>query len=416
MKVTSDDRLHEIPLETQASDDPEALFKEARQRRRRRWLWTGAVVLVAVALVALGVTLSSGGGRPAPTSKATSSQPQVSAVPRFTVQSIDLKGFAPEHVFSQGGKVWLIGPSNPEGFTNCKIESVNPATLRRHLYPLAACGDYITTDGGAIYLTAISYEHGTNNEQVRIERFDPATGHSTVIAAVIMTLVGSAQAHVAFAYADGSLWFRGYGSPGTPSDDLVQVSPSTGTVVRTVPDSTSPLLTDEPSLLGNGTTLWLASGPGSSAAIATLAPGQSVPTQVYAESASGNVVWLASVHGNVWADVTTNNIPHLVEFSPSGAVLLRTGPLLLGNAPLVSTGSTLWTSGVVGNCNSPIQVLQVNGSTGRTTPAVTVHTSSNPCVVASGLASAGRFVFQLIGWPATPARLYRIGARQGGQT
>ena len=245
---------------------------------------------------------------------------------------------------------------------------------------------------------------------MHIERFDPATGHSTVMAPVIMTLVGSSAAHVALAYADRSLWFRGYGTPGTPSDDLVQVSPSTGAVVRTIPDSASPLLTDEPSMVGNGDILWMAGGPGTVAAIATLAPGEAAPTQVYAENGPGGVQWLAAVHGNVWADVTTNGVPHLVEFSPSGTVLLRTGPQLLGTTALVSTGSNLWTSGVV-TCVNPIQVWQVNGSTGRATAAVKVHTSSNPCVVASGLANAGRFVFQLVGWPATPARLYRIGPK-----
>ena len=268
----------------------------------------------------------------------------------------------------------------------------------------------ITTGGGAIYLTAITYVRGTNNDLVHIERFDPATGHSTVMAPVVITLVGSSEAHAAFAYADDSLWFRGYGTPGTPSDDLVQVSPSSGAVVRTVPDSALPLLTDEPSLLGNGDTLWLASGPGTATAIATLAPGQQAPTQVYAENAPGGVQWLAEVHGNVWADVTSAGIPHLVELSPSGAVVLRAGPQLIGNTPLVSTGSNLWTSGVEASCNNPIQVWRVNGSTGHATATVTVHTSSNPCIVASGLASAGRFAFQLIGWPATPARLYRIGA------
>ena len=78
------------------------------------------VILVAVALVALGLVLSSGGGRSAPTGKPTSSQPQVSTVPGFAVQSMQIKGFSPQHVVSQAGKVWLIGSSNPEFFTNAR--------------------------------------------------------------------------------------------------------------------------------------------------------------------------------------------------------------------------------------------------------------------------------------------------------
>lgn len=59
MKVTTDDRLHEIPLETQTSDDPEALFKEAKQRRRRvRLAWLGFVVIVVGAVAAICVTVA----------------------------------------------------------------------------------------------------------------------------------------------------------------------------------------------------------------------------------------------------------------------------------------------------------------------------------------------------------------------
>jgi hypothetical protein len=136
----------------------------------------------------------------------------------------------------------------------------------------------------------------------------------------------------------------------------VQVSPSTEAVVRTIADSASPLLTDEPSLLGNGDSLWLASGPGTATAIATLAPGRFVPTQVYAESGSEGVEWLAAVDGNVWANVTNNGIPHLVELSPTGALLQRAGPQLIGDTPLVIAGTTLWASGVAASCNSPLQV------------------------------------------------------------
>ena len=60
MKVTTDVRLHEIPLETQTSDDPEALFKEARQRRRRvRLAWLGVAVIVVGAVAAIVVATSS---------------------------------------------------------------------------------------------------------------------------------------------------------------------------------------------------------------------------------------------------------------------------------------------------------------------------------------------------------------------
>ena len=60
MKVTTDDRLHEIPLETQTSGDPEALFKQARQRRRRvHMAWLGVAVIVVGAIAAIVVATSS---------------------------------------------------------------------------------------------------------------------------------------------------------------------------------------------------------------------------------------------------------------------------------------------------------------------------------------------------------------------
>ena len=60
--VTTDKGLHEVPLETQASDDPEALFKEARRRRRRRW-FIGFIVVLAALVFVTAVVLPGGGGR-----------------------------------------------------------------------------------------------------------------------------------------------------------------------------------------------------------------------------------------------------------------------------------------------------------------------------------------------------------------
>ncbi len=389
-------------------DAPEVLIREARRHRRKRWLWVSVVVLIAGTVTGIALGLSWGGGNPTSRAKSPASGPQVSVAPGFTLRSLRITGFSPEQVVSEAGRVWLIGPSDPGSFSNCEIESVDPTTLRTRRYPLAACGAYVTVGGGGIYLSAIAGVRGTNNELVQIERFDPATGQSVVMAPVVMTLEGSSEAHVAFAYADDSLWFRGSGTPGTSENDLVQISPRTGAVVRTITDGTWPLLNDQPLLLGNGDTLWVGAGVGTTPVIGTLAPNSAKPTQIYAESEPGGVQWMASVHGNVWADVADNGIPHLVEFSPSGSVLLRTGPQLIGDAAPASSDDTLWISGVVLTCNQPLRVWRVNGSTGRARATATVHTALNPCVAATGLATAGRFAFQLVGG-AGSARLYRIG-------
>ncbi len=333
----------------------------------------------------------------------------VSAIPGVSVRSMEIHGFTPDQVVSEGGNVWLVGATSPQS-TGCKIESVNPSTLRTHRYSLIACGGYVTTGDNAIYLVAPTYERGTNDENLHIERFDPTTGGSVVMAPVIMTLVGSAIAHIAFAYADRSLWVRGYGSPGTPANGMVQVAPSTGVVLRTFSDDAWPILKDEPSVVGNGDTLWLASGLGATETmVASLSPGQANPTTVYSEDHSGGVEWLSSVQGQVWANIRTDRLAHLVLLSSAGAPLMESGSQLLGDAPLVSTGKDLWTSGVGANCLGPLEVWQVSRTTGKATVAVAVHTSANPCVAASGIAAAGRSAFLLIGSPS-PVRLYRIGS------
>jgi hypothetical protein len=124
--------------------------------------------------------------------------------------------------------VWLVGsvPSRIDT-SRCAIESVNPRTLQRQLYPGPACGPNVAVGGNQIYLTDVSYVGDSNDERIQIEQFDTVTRRATVLTPVDMTLVGSSIAHTSMIYYDGSLWLWGYGAPGGPGtgrDEVVQIS------------------------------------------------------------------------------------------------------------------------------------------------------------------------------------------------
>src|SRR5271165_2337897 len=81
-----------------------------------------------------------------------------------------------------------------------------------------------------------------------------------------MTLVGSAIAHTAMVYGDGALWLWGYGAsggPGTGRDEVVQIPPSTGAVLRAVTGARG-IGGIQPSMVVADGGLWLAGGAGGS--------------------------------------------------------------------------------------------------------------------------------------------------------
>ena len=140
MKVTTDDRLHESPLDTQTSDDAEALFKEARQRRRRRWIVGVATLCLLAVPLAVWLALSgSGGGRSARQSQHHTAPAAPPAAPPTVVQrqpgvvlpssalfnqiSVTTNGLLLSGVTDTAGE-------NPQGpCAAASIDSSNPSSL-----------------------------------------------------------------------------------------------------------------------------------------------------------------------------------------------------------------------------------------------------------------------------------------------
>ena len=286
-----------------------------------------------------------------------------------------------------------------------------------HRYPLAACGDYVTSGGGDIYLAVITFIAHTNTESVRVERFDPATGRSIVLGPTVATLTGSTRAHCALAYADGSLWFWGSGSPGAPSASLVRISPATGAVTMAFPSSVLPGDgAPRNVLVGNGEDLWLAgAAPGGPEVVEVLRPGQRAPSVVY--TGGHFIEWVSAIGGGVWAYTytihTTPSNPanetttstRLVEIGATGAVRVVASSTLAGDG-IVGTGPLHFGSGW--SCKGPLRIWKLAASTAKVTPLAAVHTPYEACLGTTGLASAERAAFTFLAHEGYPSRLVRV--------
>lgn len=352
-----------------------------------------------------------------------------------TVRSVGLPGFAPSSLVSLAGKIWLVGStsstsstgSGVETSTRCAIEEVTPQSMRRlHRYPLASCGIYVTSGGGQIYLAVITGVASTNTESVRIERFDPATGRSSVMGSVVMTLVGSSQAHCELAYANGSLWFWGSGSPGSASASLLQISASTGAVEWSIPSGHLPSPGSPRSLLtGQGANLWLSGeGSGTHEVVEVLRPGHPAP-QIIA-TAGELVSWISPVDGGVWAYAYTfHTTPtasatqtftnsRLVEAGAAGHVTIVSSVTLAGTG-VVGDGRWVFGSGVRGGrCDRPLQIWQIDGSSAVVRRLASVRAPyRTTCLGATGLVAIGRDVFSFLANRGFPSRLFRVRAPAG---
>ena len=424
----------ERPVEAEGPEPPESLFEEARRRRRRRYA-LGVLAVVGAAGLVAGLVGSSSppppSGPPAHRSTPPSSSGySVSTSDGATARSVGLPGFSPSDIVSLDHELWLVGrPSSTSAgttqATRCSVEEVDPATMRRvHRFPLEACGAYVVRGGRDIFLTVITNLSPTNPQSVRLERFDPATGRSVVLPPVDVTVSGSSRAHCELAYADGAVWFWGYGTPGTPGDGLVEISPSTGAVMRTLPSSVLPgdgLPRNV--LVGSGQNLWLAGAPtGGREVIEVLGPGRTTPRVVY--SGGEFIQWMSAVGGEVWAygytvhttpsnpanETTTH--PRLVEIGATGAVkVVPTSSTLAGDG-IVGSGSSRVGSGW--SCRGPLRVWKIDGRTAKVTPLVAVHTPYETCLGTSGLAVADHAAFTFLADEGFASRLVRIGFARSG--
>jgi hypothetical protein len=396
------------PLDRSPSEAPpaEALIEEARRRRRRRHLRYAAATGVLVAALTVGLLLALGsGGTPGPANVGAAGH-QASVT---TVRTVGAPGtFIPEQLVAGSGKVWVLGSTR----AGCGIEEVDPATLRTRTYRLPACALYAAAGDGHIYLTADESTTSTDTTLFRIESFDVATGRAVVMSPVDTTTTGTGYAHMALTYGEGSLWLSPW------ADEILQISPATGAVIRAVAAPVSG--GGHPVLVAGRSGLWLAGGPGGSPVVYRLAPGARTVSPIYTGSAPGSILGLSMIGDRVWANVGRVRdggrriVTRLVAFDASGHAVLDAAPAHLGDSAPVGSGAALWFAGSGATCDgSGAQRLwRVDGRTARALGSVTLHPTVAACLAVGGssMAAVGGDVFVLdpTGPAAQGATLYRI--------
>lgn len=409
MAVT-DDIAVPIEVESGSADDAaRALFEEARRRRRRRYVVSAVSALALVGLVVGSLLTIGAGGRTSATRTATAGP----AATRPRIRSLTFAGpFAPEQVVSEGGKIWLVGSTGSSEDPSCAIEEVDPVSLRTETFPIPACGSYVAVGDGRIFLADGVFTGATDVTAFHIESFDTATGTGVVMAPIDISSTGTGYAHMAMTFAAGSLWLNPWGT------DVLEISPSTGAVVRTV---TGVPISDagHPLIVGGGSGLWLAGGEASPATIYRLDPGSGTPVVFAKGPSKSSILWLSAVGDRLWVEVGTYVdggrvvVTRMEAFTSSGRKVVETSPEKVGDLPAVSTGGQLWSSGVGTKCNGPQRLWRIDSRTGRSVVAATLRSPVAPCLFegdGSELAAVGQSVFVLdpTSGSASASVLYRI--------
>jgi hypothetical protein len=387
-----------------------------RDRRRLTLALSLVVVVAAVAVLVIDGPRSGETGTGVSRSTGTAGEPT-----GVRVRSVTFGGaFHPDQVVGTDGTLWLIGQNGAVSDSGrCHVARIDPVTVATVTYPLSACGMNVVAGGGALYLET-EKSRPDNSYLIHIERFSLATKTSTVLPAVAMTVFGSEIAHTQLAYVGGRLWL--YGT--TTGSRVVQVSPTTGAMVRTysdVPDigGTEPLISSGP-----GGEVWLAGGPGGSPTPAVISRSPTVVAPVPVKGLSpgeggSTIEWMAPVGGNVWVGVAAATdtlgqtsaplIEHILKVDRAGAVIGRSRAEDFGSAPL-SVAGTLFSVGPGQSCADQ-PVWHVDVSTLRTTLATTLH-PADACGSEGSfryVAAAGGSLFVLdTTGSGTGAELYRI--------
>jgi hypothetical protein len=390
----------------------EGTLERVERRRRRRRVRGQTLSTLVVVLAVVGVLTLIFHGHGTNSRQATAGSPgsgvHVSAL-RF------LGSFVPQQIVAQGGHLWVLGSTDPQSYEDCAIEEVDPTTLSTMRYGIPACAVDIAAGAGHIYLTTSTFVPDTAATQdVRIEVFDTNTHRSIVLPAIDMSLVGSAIAHTALAYGDGSLWLYGHGS------EIVKISPSTGAVLATMNDAPG-IGGHFPTVVANTTGLWAAGGPGGPPDLELFRHGSPVSPQSYEVSSQSSIVWLATIDNRVWADVLTyvghgasmTAVTRLVAFDAEGTKVLESQPEAPNDFPVVEAGSQLWSVGVGSTCRGPQELLEIDAKSGESHVVTTLRTPVEPCLTevnASQLTSLARSVFVLdpTGTTDQASVLYRI--------
>ena len=379
MKVATDDGLYEIPRERQTSDDPEALFKEARRRRRRRWrVGVAALCLMAGSLAAWLALSAGGGGRPAYKSQHHTAPAAPPSPPPTSVQRQPGVALPSSALFNQisvtpeGLLLSGVTPGTATSLTQtCAAASVDPQTLNVGALVTGSCDDPRLS--GQTVETVNTYVPQSNNATISISSLSPTTGQ-VIVGPVVMTYGSYSDTRPVTAYSSESLWI--YDVETTVGPELLQVSTQSGAVIDVVP---MPKLY-RPLLAADDGGVWIANSiegsPGP--ALSYVASGASVSTTVVADSGLP-ICWLTADGTSAWvgAGVGWNCGNQMVEEYVDGA----RGPVYsspgAGFTPFSVVGNEadgLWATqwshpGAV----SSQQIISINPDTGTESVATTLH-------------------------------------------
>ncbi len=307
--------------------------------------------------------------------------------------------FVPLQLIASAGRVWVVGSNDLGSFTRCQLQEITPSSMATSFFALPACPTDIAAIGGKVDMVAAAPEASGNTHEMHLEVFDPATGQARLLAPVVMGIPGSGIAHTNFAAGDGLLWLYGYQASGTAgSEEVVGISPQTGSVVVTIvdPPEIGGIL---PALAVNGAGRWFGGGPGGPPGLVRAPP--TGPTKiVYPGTARSSILWLSAVGGTVWAGVDDEgSVTHLVAVDRRGRVVLSTHHELIGDYPLVPAAGRLWSMAWAGSCGDPAELVEVDAGTGASRLAEALPAPPGACNDAdtgSQVAAVGSDVFALI--------------------
>jgi hypothetical protein len=357
-----------------------------------------------------------------PASLASASDPPTAPGARLTALHLPAS-FVAQEVAAAAGKVWVLGYTAPDDDTDCALVEVTPATMASSRFALPACATYMAAGDGRLFLVAEALSAPSNVRAYHIEVFDPSNHLAQVLAPLDLSNVGSAIAHMGFAYGDGALWLYGYSYPAA-EPAVVRISPTSG-AVEAATSAVPPIGGIFPAVAADGAGTWLGGGPGGAPGVEWVRPGASAGSTAYAGPADQNssVLWLSAVDDRVWAgiaDYRSSNGPgrisvttHLVALRPDGSVAFTSPAESTSDAPVVATGgrAEIWGLAVGETCGGPERLVQIDPASGRVRRAISLHTAPNGCDAGGGsalLAAVGHDVFALVpSGPGGTSVLYR---------
>ena len=316
--------------------------------------------------------------------------------------------FLPQQVVAVDGGVWALGSVGSNSSGRCELDHIGGAGARlaQRFIPIPSCAVDVTAGNGMIYLLAQQGVTASNIRQMHVESFDPRTNVATVMAPVVMGIVGSAIAHTDFTYGEGSLWLYGEDqAQGGPT--VVRISPLTGQPTASV-TSVPAIGGLYPSVVADAGGAWFAGGPAGSPDLVELPTGSSATRTTYSGPTNSAIIWLSAVHGEVWAEIADygngprpSDVDHLEAFEATGSH--TAGPdQQAGLFPLVSTSDgRLWTLSFPRQCTAGDAELErvdpaIAAVSGVARLAVTPAVCDDGADSESSTVALGRNVFALI--------------------